>query len=164
LVRLWSVSGGREIYRFTARKPPTAILESPGSRYLALLAEDDSLDVWDIGHPQELVRMAPAPLAILSPDGKRLATGGDGWLEVIDLERARAVAGIPFEGSPSVACWSPNGRYLSVAERRPFFSLDPEKPLPALVLDIQGSRHRLERFQYRGDGILPRRSHPVSHP
>ncbi|MCK7468448.1 MAG: hypothetical protein MZU91_10270 [Desulfosudis oleivorans] len=58
LVRMWELRGGQESVRLTARKPPAGVLDAPGGRYLALIAEDHSVELWDTGHPRELSRIA----------------------------------------------------------------------------------------------------------
>lgn len=144
LVRYWAVNGGEEIYRLNARHPVSALLESPGGRYLAVSAEDHSVDVWDIAHPQERLRVPEASAASLSNDGERLALVMRQTLQVIDVANARLVVMAPLMGAANLVQWSSDRRYLAATRQRGAFEfMEPGSAYPCQLFDMQQSAKQI---------------------
>ena len=104
--RLWRRAGA--LAGWSARGELAVVL--PLRKSIAILGPDGSTR-----------RTAPGVVALWSPDGRRLATGDDRSLRILD-ERGRRTFSSTTYGVGYGSAWSPDGRALLVSDRsgRPF--------------------------------------------
>jgi WD40 repeat protein len=80
-VRLWEVSGGKELRQFDKQQAPVrSVAFSPDGKMLACGGEGSKIVLWDAATGKELRRLAghhgPITFVMFSPDGKLLASKG----------------------------------------------------------------------------------------
>ena len=109
LVRMWELRGGQESVRLTARTAPAGVLDAPGGRYLALIAEDHSVELWDTGHPRELSRIAGVRAGRLSGPGRFVSVTGAAGTRLVDVGGGHAVALLQPAGSGLDMVAGPDG-------------------------------------------------------
>ncbi len=109
LVRMWDPRNGQESVRLNARKPLASVLDAPGGRYLALIAEDHSIDLWDTGHPQELSRIAGVRAGRLSAQGRFVSVTGRAGSRLVDVAGGHAVARLQPAGADLDTVAGPDG-------------------------------------------------------
>ena len=109
LVRIWDLSLGQESHRVIPAKPVTDVRDSPGGRYLALIAENHSVELWDTGHPQELLRIAGERTGSLEARGGIVVTTGPSGRRLVDIAQGRTIARLPPADSESEMVISPTG-------------------------------------------------------
>jgi WD40 repeat protein len=77
--RVWKVSDGREVARFSHDLAVWSVDFSPDGKYLVTASEDHTSGIWDIGLRREVGRILhqlPVKGIAVSPDGNQLATAG----------------------------------------------------------------------------------------
>ncbi len=109
LVRIWDLGVGQESHRVVPAKRVTDVRDSPGGRYLALIAEDQSVDLWDTGHPQELIRIAGERTGSLRARGGIVVATGPSGRRLVDVTRGRTIARLPPTASELEMVISPTG-------------------------------------------------------
>jgi WD40 repeat protein len=126
-VRVWSVPEGTEVF---TRKPGPVIGDvdlSPDGKRLALGLERQPIEVWDVAARSRVCacKAQPRPFVRVrfSPDGRQLATSGDGGvLGLCDAGTGELLQslGVPSEGDHwGGVAFSPDGRRLAAGILRP---------------------------------------------
>jgi RNA polymerase sigma factor (sigma-70 family) len=95
-LHLWELATGKERLTIPCATPDRLdrVAISPDNRTLAMASDDRTIQLWDLGTGQELLRRetpdAPARCLAFAPDGRLLASGhADGTVLVWDLAGAR---------------------------------------------------------------------------
>jgi WD40 repeat protein/tRNA A-37 threonylcarbamoyl transferase component Bud32 len=113
VVRLWDPTTGKELGSFHKPNPliVNQVVFSPDSRWVALA--DRSVHVWDVRTSKEVFSLPNHTFtgAAFSPDGKRLAVGGDGKVMVWDTTTRKPVWDLP-RAAPQVV-FGPEGKWLA---------------------------------------------------
>lgn len=137
-LRLWRMSDGREIMRIRSPISVDAMLVSPAARYVAAFDTAGAVDVWDVGHSSELLRIPAGRVAAASANGKRIAIGTSLGVVVVDDSSGNTVASVPLVDGAGLVALSPDGRYLVASGGDPRgFNFRPQL-LRTVVLDLAG--------------------------
>jgi WD40 repeat protein len=116
VVRLWSISGRRQLETFSGPKDLGTLAFSPDGRLLAAATGNGAV-VWDVASRRKLAAFrghVPGTLAIaFSPDGRALAAAA---IDAVHLWNLRTHAGTTLgTRSANALAFSPDGRTLAVA-------------------------------------------------
>lgn len=136
-VKVWDVTGSKEIISFVYVRPPHALTTSPkpatesllawstDARQLAVAGGDGSVTVWDVITGKEVIKLSglqpPAYSVDWSTDGRRLAAvGGDGTVILWDADTGQHVLTLraPLSPTPLTVrlAWSPDCRRLALSD------------------------------------------------
>ena len=138
-LRLWRMSDGRELMRIRSPISVDAMSVSPAARYVAAFDTAGAVEIWDVGHASELVRVPTGRLAAASANGKRMAIGTSFGVVVVDDSSGNTVASVPLVGGAGLIALSPDGRYLVASGGDPRgFNFRPQL-LRTVVLDLAGN-------------------------
>jgi WD40 repeat protein len=92
---------------------------SPNGKQLATAGYDKTVKFWDVATGQELASIDlpnPEHCVDFSPDGTRVAVGGDGPVVVLDITSQQEIFRIPVRTNVVYQVfYSPNGKYLAIA-------------------------------------------------
>jgi WD40 repeat protein len=114
LLRIFDLTTGDEVIRVRAARPVAWVRDSRGGRYVALGFADNSVEVWDTGHPKELSRIASFDSGSLVAGGRFAVVKGKQGARLVDIARSRGVARLmtpeidPFGLAPAPVV-SPDG-------------------------------------------------------
>ncbi len=125
-VQVWVATTGNLVYTYHGHNDVVYdVAWSPGGTRIASASNDGTVQVWDafIGKmtftyksPSNIKGiLAPWNTVAWSPDGKRIAIGGIGNVEVLDLATGNLTASYGYNAAIVHAlAWSPDGRYIAV--------------------------------------------------
>jgi WD40 repeat protein len=138
-LRLWRMSDGRELMRIGSPISVDAMMVSPAARYVAAFDTTRAVDIWDVGHASELLRIPTGRVAAASANGKRIAIGTSLGVVVVDDSSGNTIASVPLVDGAGLIALSPDGRYLVASGGNPSgFNFRPQL-LRTVVLDLAGS-------------------------
>jgi WD40 repeat protein len=161
-LRLWRTADGREVMRIASRMSVERLMVSPEARYIATWDSAGAVDIWDVAHVSELLRVPTGRVTATSADGKRVAIGTPLGVVVVDQVTGRTVAAIPLVGGAGFVALSADGRYLVASGGDPRgFNFRPDL-LRTLVLDLTrgadtvfaGSRTTAAAFDSTGAALV----------
>ena len=138
-LRLWRMSDGRELMRIESPISVDAMLVSPAARYVAAFDTAGAVDIWDVGHASELLRIPTGRVAAASANGKRIAIGTSFGVIVVDDSSGNTVASVPLTEGAGLVALSPDGRYLVASGGNPRGINFRPQLLRTVVLDLAGS-------------------------
>jgi len=121
-VRVWDVESGRELRKLGERERPAIFaIFSPDNKKLVTAERDSTVRFWDVESWEELKKLeisfgSDGDFIAYSPDGKKIASAGQGGIQVLDIE-SRRVQKLKLPDSVlnihSVA-FSPDGKKVAV--------------------------------------------------
>jgi WD40 repeat protein len=132
-VRGFDPAGGKELWKWSARKAACGVAVRKGGKQVAVGLADGGLVILDVSGsaPKEVAQQSAHTAGVAcvaySPDGERLATvGGDGAIRVWTVaENGTPTPLVRFEGPPatgptgfsplSTVAFSPDGRFVAAA-------------------------------------------------
>ena len=161
-LRLWRTADGRELMRIAPPISVERVMVSPEARYIATWDSVGAVDIWDVAHASELLRVPTGRVAATSADGKRVAIGTPSGVAVIDQVTGGTIAAIPLVGGAGFVALSADGRYLVASGGDPRgFNFRPEQ-LRTVVLDLTrgadtvfaGSRATAAAFDSAGAALV----------
>ncbi len=125
----------------------------PSGGYLLVLAESDHCTVWDVAGEKPIDLPGgdhPGSAATWSPDGKSLALGFDGQVDIFGFPGGEEIHRLISPGQTNDLTFSPNGQFLATAgdqvriwdsrEKRLAVELQHPKPVRNLAFDFRGER------------------------
>lgn len=135
-LRLWRSEDGRELMRISASGSIAQMGVSRAARYITTRDTSGGADVWDVGHPSELVRVPRGRVAAASADGRRIAVGTPLGVFVVDVVSGQTLASIPLGGGAGLVALNRDGRYLVASGGDPRGFNFGREPLRTIVLDL----------------------------
>lgn len=118
-VRVWNALDGRERARIPASGAVSRLYASRSGRHIATADERGAIEVWDLAHPAERLRIAGGRVAAGSDDGRRVAVGTPDGVAVIDTHSGRRERTLRLAAGAASARLSPDRRLLLVTTGDP---------------------------------------------
>lgn len=126
-VQVWNATTGAEVLTYHGHTDAVfSVAWSPDQTRIASASNDGTVQVWDATSGKTIVTFGskfvtkgfPLPWNTVawSPDGKRIAVGGNGDVLVWDALTARNIVTYGYHGGVvHQVAWSPDGKYLAIA-------------------------------------------------
>ncbi len=117
VISLLETASGKETIKIRGHQDfLSALAYAHSGRQLAAGGWNGELKVWDCTRkPEHSVFLTPSAFCVAcSPDGKFIALGGVGRLEILDVERGISIKTTPLpSGGDTRVAFSPDGRFLA---------------------------------------------------
>jgi serine/threonine protein kinase/WD40 repeat protein len=122
LLKVWDAQTGQELRSFSLKGASrNVVLSADGKRGASRSDSGSTVKVWDARNGREFLSLKSndGPITIFSPDGKRLASGSDGWVKgkqlpaemrVWDAQTGQEL--LSLKGGNGSAAFSPDGKRL----------------------------------------------------
>jgi RNA polymerase sigma factor (sigma-70 family) len=155
-IRLWELSTGKAIKKLTVTGEPTALTFTADGKRIVSGSGDGSVKAWNAENG-ELVWNTNAlrgeKIAIAaSPDGARVATGGNNVIFVIDTATGKIFLGMKTIQNVRGLAFSPDGKLLASAGKEGNIHLwDP--PTGKQIQTLKGGDCNSIAFAPKGDAI-----------
>jgi WD40 repeat protein len=133
---VWEVATERVVTRLDGHRGAVTSAEfSPGGDTVLTASLDDTARIWDSGTAETARPLRPpggraCGIAVFSPDNNRIAATGCGRSSYLFDASGKAQRGLPHSGGAYEAEFSPDGRYVAIAN----FGSDPR------VYDVRTGR------------------------
>src|SRR5713226_2772849 len=136
-VQVWDASGGGHVLTYHGHTADAlSVAWSPDQSRIASASNDGTVQVWDARVPtrgtptktlvtfgsKQVTKGFPLPWNTVtwSPDGKRIATGGNGDVQIWDATSGGNIIIYGYHGGVvHDVSWSPDGNYIAVANEKP---------------------------------------------
>jgi WD40 repeat protein/serine/threonine protein kinase len=118
-LKVWDAQTGKELFslkvQYESGFPDSRLAFSPDSKRLANASEDGTVKVWDAQTGRELLTIKGGGGSVAySPDGKRLASPGEGGLKVWDAQTGKELFSLKGQrGEVCSVAFSPDGKCLA---------------------------------------------------
>lgn len=133
-VRVWNALDGRERARIPASGAVSRIHASRSGRHVATADERGAIEVWDLAHPAERLRIPGGRVAAASADGRWIAAGTPDGVTVIDTHTGTPLRTLRLAAGAASVRLGPDGRLLIATTGDPTgFDFHPEARRTALV-------------------------------
>jgi WD40 repeat protein len=162
-VKLWNSRTGRLLHSIPAHRGwAHSVAFRPGGGFVASAGDDRRVRVWDLSNDREVFSgpcdaahmVGSAYCVAFSPDGARLAAGGEKTLNVWDWRNGKLLRPIPYgEPRAPTLAFSRDGRWLASGTwagkiniwdvedgAKPPLSISEDYPVTALAFSPDGSR------------------------
>jgi WD40 repeat protein len=122
--RIWDVSTGSEIARFSLKGTAYTASFSPDGKFFVTASSGDKADVninlwngpdWHLAFQEKGWGTLFIP-ALLSPDGKLLGIADENKLRILEVANRKQICSIDTEGSLSAFVFSPDSKYVATAD------------------------------------------------
>ncbi len=126
-VQLWNADTGQHIFTYRGHTDAIFVLAwSPDQTRIASASNDGTVQEWKVSTGQRLFSLGsqasakgvPVPWNTVawSPDGQRIAVGGNGDVQVLNATTGVNIAYYGYHsGTVHQVVWSPDGKYIAVA-------------------------------------------------